>query len=335
MTSPRGWFIACILCLAVQTAQAQDRVTYLPDGAAKPITAIGDVVDFTGAELQLKGANSIQRIPAARVQQIETQYQPEHLQGRSLLEQGDTSAAITTLRKALEKEPRAWVDREILSLIVKADLRQQDLSGALRDFQSIITTDPESRAWGIAPLIWSPQVVSDSVRKDMQSWLEGNRRAEQLLAASILLLDPAQGEAAERRLMALTRDTHPILSAYSKAQLWRLDLTNRQVSDVSLERWRDLIERLPQELRPGPQYLLSRGHEVRGELQASAEEALWLPYVYAENELLAARALLDAGESLNRSGFTAESQTLYRELVARYPWSRDAALAKSRITGTQ
>jgi len=310
---------------------AQDRVTFTPEGASKPLIDTGEILDLTGTELILRSGASPRRIPTDRIERIETQYHRDHLAGEEAFRQGETAKALSLLRAALDREPRAWVDREILALIVQADLRQQDLAGAIRDFRVILTTDPATRHWGIAPLIWSPQVVPDALRVELQKLLSTGTAGEQLIAGSLLLFDPLHGEEAERVLHSVSRNTNPMLSATARAQLWRLELASRTVHDVTLERWRDHLVRLPKELRPGPQYLYSRGYEVLGDLRMAAAEAMWLPTVYPDNEVLTARALLDAAENLSRTGLNRDAQTLYRELVTRYPWSRDAALARSRL----
>lgn len=324
-------FSVAFFAVSTRSAVAQDRVTYTPDGASKPLTALGVILDFTGEELTLRVGSGTQRVPSQRIEKIETQYLPEHLQGQEHFRKGNTVEALTSLREALKRETRSWVDREILALIVQAELRQMDLAGAVRDFQLIVASDPTTRHWGIAPLIWSPVVVSDALRGEMQTLINSPRTVDQLLAASLLLLDPASGNIAERKLNELSRNTNPLISGYSKAQLWRLELNSRQVSDVTLERWRDHISRLPNELRAGPQYLLSRGYEILGDLRGAATEALWIPFVYSENEIVSSRALLDSAGYLERSGLLVESQNLYRELLIRYPWSRDAGQARSRL----
>jgi len=330
--SLRFLLLCGVVLLTGSRGLAQDRVTYVPEGQTRPVIAVGDITNLTGSELFLKGFNSVQRIPIDAVSHIETTYQPEHLQGEAQFHSGKTAEAQVSLRKALDKENREWIDREILALLVQCSLRENDLQGAIRDFRFLLTSDPVTRHWNIAPLAWTPTVVSESLRQQLRPWLDpGSSPADQLLAGSLLLTDPAAGKAAEECLLRLNRDTHPIYSSYSKAQLWRIEIAKVNVSEISLQRWRDLIDSLPRSARPGPQYLLSRGHDVRGELRLAAAEALWIPYDYPDNELLSARALFDAAEALERSELRTESQTCLAELMQRYPWSREAGIARNRI----
>ncbi|WP_437226147.1 tetratricopeptide repeat protein [Planctomicrobium sp. SH661] len=322
-----GWTMA--LSLLGEPVIAQDRVTFTPSGTSGPVTAVGTVLDYTGRALTIQTASGVQHLPTASITSIETTYDPVYQRGIQEFQQGQTPAAQASFREAFEREQRLWVKREIRSWLVKCSLRQQDLIGAIREFREITLTDPQSRFWGIAPLVWSPVAISEGVRSEMQPWLKSERESERMLAASLLLLDPVLGEAAEDQLNQLARDTNPVLSSYSRAQLWRLPLASRNVSDVMLQNWRGDIERLPPELRSGPQSLLARGYEIQGDLRKSVSEALWLPYVYSENEPLAARALYDSAEALAKSGLTQEAKVLQQELVARYPWSREASFTRS------
>jgi hypothetical protein len=328
-------FLLAVLALGGLSGRAsclgQDRVSYTPEGAAKPLTIIGQIEDLTGRELVFRPTTgSVQRISADAVEHVETAYEPAHLQGLREFQQGETAAAKVSLRAALDRETRAWVDREILALLVQCEQRNGNLPGALTLFNEIVRQDPATRHWGIAPLVWFPQSVSESLRMEMRNWLQSNDGAERLLAASLLLLDPASGQSAERELNALSRDVNPVLAALSRAQVWRLDLARRQVSDLALASWREQVDRLRKELRSGPQYLLARGYEVRGDLRRSAAEMLWVAYIYPDNEPLAARALEEGAESLQRTGLSAEATVLSQELVLRYPWSSGAQAARSR-----
>lgn len=308
---------------------AQDRVTYIPAEAESPVIAVGEVLDYTGRELILSTLNGHQHLPSDSVTSIETTYSPSHLQGISQFQQGLTDDAILSFQKAMEQERRRWVQREIRSWLMRCAVRKGDLRGALREFQEIIQTDPQTRFWGIAPLIWSPMAVSESIREEANGQLKSDHPGIQLIAASLLLLDPAYGEAAETQLNYLSRNANPIISNYARAQLWRVTLAGQSVTDDALSSWRSSIEHLKPELRSGPQYLLARGHDARGELRLAAAEALWIPLIYSDHELLASRALYDAAEWLSRSGAIEEAHRLKQGLLVKYPWSREASQVRS------
>lgn len=322
---------APLLLAVAATALAQDRVSFIPERATSPVTLIGEVLDYTGRELSIRPLSGpLQTIPAENVQDVKTSYDPAHLQGSQQLELGNHQAARSAFSEALTREDRQWMQREILALLMQVELREQNLAGAIERFRGIVRSDPVTRHWGAAPLVWSPVAVSDDLRTEMRLWMKAERPPERLLGASLLLLDPLYGEAAERELTVLSRDANSRVSAYARAQLWRLELAGRDISDVQLGSWRQEIERMPAPLHPGPRYLLARGYEVRGEPRTAAAEWLWIPYVTPANEPLSARALSDAADALERSGLSTEAATLRAELIVRYPWSREAAQARSR-----
>jgi len=332
MSRPCSAFrIGSLLLLFTQALPAQDRVTFSPAENGGTVTAIGEVTEYTGRELVLKTINGTQHLSPESIIRIETNSVPAYQKALIVFQSGETETAQTLFRNALNEEHRPWVQREIRSWLVKCSLRREDIPGALQEFHTILLSDPQTRFWGIAPLAWAPSAVSEDLRIELQPALKSPRETSRLLAASWLLLDPVQGEAAERVLLDLSRDINPILSAYSRIQLWRLSIGSRQVTEIMLADWRKEIDRLSPKLRSGPQYLLARGYEVRGDFRMAAAEAMWLPTVYADHEPLAARALFDAADGMTRSGLVDEALVLKQELMMRYAWSREASLTRSQL----
>ncbi|MCA8999858.1 MAG: hypothetical protein KDA80_22880 [Planctomycetaceae bacterium] len=327
-------FSILLVLRAPSPSFAEDRVTYVPEGASSAVTVLGNVDDYTGRRLTLRTkSGAVRFLPAESVQSIETIYDPLHLKGIEQFQSGDHKAAIESFRQAIPREPRDWVERELYSWILKCALREQDLTGAIEAFLRIVKNDPETRHWGLAPLIWVPQSVSEGLREAARPWLVSPHAPERLLGASLLLLEPVYGEPAERELDRLSRDTNIFITTYAKAQLWRLKLGARDVNDIVLANWKSQIDRMPRGLRGGPQYLLSRGFELNGDIRRAVAESLWIPFVYVENERVAARALSDSADLLRRSGMELESKRLFQELQLRYPWSSEARSTRGQLEG--
>lgn len=81
-------------------------------------------------------------------------------------------------------------------------------------------------------------------------------------------------------------------------------------------------------------YLIGRAHSLRHEHDRAAIAFLWVPLVYGEDELLSARAMLDAADALVESGQRRGAVRLYQELITRYAhtsFARDAAAAMSNL----
>ncbi len=338
---PQQRLLSCMILLAAismlihaggTAGVAEDRVTYRPSGSLRPITMVGDIIDSTGRELQMMTLNgNPQRISADDIITIKTHYDPSHLAGIEAYTAGRLEDAASYFITAYDREPREWVDREIAAWLVRCRLQQGDLASAIASFRSIINTDPYSRHWGIAPLIWSPMSISESVRKSVRSMLVSSRNGERLLAASILLFDGVSGKLAERELNDLASDPNPRISKLARAQLWRVAIAKSQVTENILQGWRDQIELLPEPLRPGPQYLLGRGYAHLGEPRLAAAEFLKLTIIYTNHEALTSRATLEAAQAIERTGLTHEADLLYRELLIRFPTTSESTIAREKL----
>jgi tetratricopeptide (TPR) repeat protein len=314
---------------------AQDRVTFRPRDDAAPITMSGEILEYTGRKLTIRPRDGAPHaIDAGNVVEVKTYYDPAHLEGLSLLNRGKVEEAREKFTEALKRDKRDWVSREILSWLVRCAYREGDMLGAIAYFREIVKSDPLTRHWGVAPLVWAPQSIGERLRTEGRRLLTGDRASDRLLGASLLLLDPDHGEAAERQIRNLSSETNPRISGLARAQRWRLILASRDVSENILASWKGQIDYLPEQIRGGPQYLVARGYEIRGEDRRAAAEYLWIPLVYSDHDPLAARALLDAAEASRRSGLTHEAEVLYRELLSRYPWSTEATSVRTSKRGT-
>lgn len=311
---------------------AEDRITYRPGGTSKPITLIGEIIDYDGRDLTLRSSSGTpQYIASDDVVEVKTHYDAVHKEGIAAFREAKFDLAKSKLITAYDREPREWVDREIASWIVRVSLLQNDFRTAFRYFSAIIKSDPYTRHWGIAPLIWSPVNITDEIRKPLRASLISSRPEERFLAASILLFDGVSGRLAERELNELASDPNPRISRLARAQLWRVSLANQEITENILRGWREQIEQLPESMRPGPQYLLGRGYLAVGELRSAAAEFLKLTIIYTNNDSLTARATLEAAEAIEKTGLTSEADILYRELEVRFPTTNEAKLARDKF----
>ncbi|TWT58087.1 hypothetical protein KOR42_14580 [Thalassoglobus neptunius] len=331
-TKPRYLFAVVSMWISSSIVFAQDRVTYLPEGAAAPITLVGEVLDSTGEELRLRPSGGIpQSIPADRVVEIETHYDPSHLKGIEFFQNDQLQEAEEAFRAALKREPREWVDRELLAWLTRSYLREGQLTAALQSFRELVSSDPLTRHWGLAPLEWSSRQVSGGLRQAAKPLVVESRATDRLLGASLLMFDPIAGPAARAELNDLARNTNPRISKLARSQLWRLTLSTGEVTQNRLINWQDDIDALPVGLRAGPQFLLAKGYEQIGLPRLAAAEYLKLTILYSEHEVLTAAATLEAARLIGETGLTQEADLLYRELLARFPRSDAAKLAKNQM----
>jgi tetratricopeptide (TPR) repeat protein len=328
----RGAGMLLLLALCGRVV-AEDRVTVQPSEVGSPIVVVGEIDEFNARRITIRVNSGVPLLsyPTDEVLNVSTHYGQQHLQGVSEFEAGHTGEARRLLEEALPREPRVWVQRELRAWLVRCALRDSDRRTAGIEFVEIVNSDAETRHWGVAPLVWAPESIGDSLREAAGNWLAARPDPVKLLGASILLLDPTFGEAARQELDRLTRSSNRYVVDLAKAQQWRLQLIHDELSTYQISSWNERIDRMPKPLRGGPCYLLGRAYAGRGDLEQAAASFLWVPLVYGDDPLLSARASLEAANALERLGRTAESAALYGELVERYAWSPCAAEARSRL----
>jgi tetratricopeptide (TPR) repeat protein len=333
MSACRRSFVAMIattLVFGSRTAAADD-VIYLkqPSGAAMPVTAVID--DFTGKVIQYRVGTSVRQEQTSNVVRIEHKFSEWFERAQKLFDTGNYETAEAEWKQALTAEPKPWIQREIRASLVRTALRQDRWIDAANQFLAIVAEDPGTFHWPTAPLVWTPFTLRDADRITARGWIEGDRPVARLIGASLLLKEPAPlGPAAQRVLEALVRDTSPQVSGLAKAQLWRNRL-GPALSDNEIASWRGHINFLPETLRGGPQYLLASAYRQRGQHDRAAAEFLWVPLVYSQHEPTAARASLEAAESLLRAARRDDAIRVLTETAANYPWSQASRDAKSRL----
>ena len=330
--------LACVIAV-ICSCSAEDRVTLIPEGAVDPVVLIGSVEDFTGEELVIRrnGVASADRFSASTIQSVQTWKSAVYEQGVAELQAAETPAAEQSLLKALREEPRDWVKREILSMLVRCAIRQGDWGTAGTRFLQITNQDPKSPHWNIAPILWAPQPLGDHQKTLARAWINEPNSPTRLLAASWLLQDPVYGEAAEKKLDDLARDANGIVASLARSQLWRMRL-GLELSELEIHKWQHEVRRMPRELRAGPQYLVGRGFLQRSEPGAGAAELLWLSMVYVDNEDLSARALVDAAGALEKTGQSQAAISLYSRIIERFawsPWANEARNARSVLSSPE
>jgi tetratricopeptide (TPR) repeat protein len=326
-------FAGLVVLVAAGNADARDRVVLQPPDKVAPLVLSGDIAEYTAEtiEIHLTVGNPVHTYPAAHVVSVETVQTEAHRAGVSAFVAGEIDVAERHLEQALQDEPRRWVRREILGWLVKLAQRRGDRATAGRRFLQIVTDEPAAREYAVAPLVWSAVPVGSNLQQHGKLWLTGSSPAEQLMGASVLLLDQRYGETARARLDQLASHIDPRIAALARAQLWRLRISAPDVTDNELASWEMTIAGLPSELRAGPYYLLGRAAMQRSEYDRAAAALMWLPSVYREHEVLTAQAAMAAASSLQRIGRLSEARLLLEELVGEFGWSSVAGEARALL----
>jgi tetratricopeptide (TPR) repeat protein len=324
--------VALFAVFSALPLDANDLIYLQRPGIDNPPPIVGTIDEFTGRFIQFRTSSSTRprQEPTRLVIRVEPRFSDAFNRAGKLFDNGQFDAAEAEWKQELAREARPWVQREIRARLIHAAWRQDHWTDAGEQFLAIVAEDPDTFHWSIAPLMWSPGALREADRVAARTWLDDPSPVARLLSASLLLKDAATSAMAAQTLNSLMRETSSQVSGLAKAQLWRNN-SAPTISDNELTSWRFHIGVLPETLRSGPQFLLGSAYLRRGQFDRAAAELLWVPLIYSQHEPTAARASLDAGESLLRGGRREEATRILSETVEKYPWSPAARDAKSRL----
>ena len=316
-----------IFSVLASAASAEDKVVLLLKGGSSRITISGTIVDYTGRSIQIRprAGMAVKTYPTSQVLEVHTSQSTAHSRGLELLADYRTREAVLNFEKAIALEPRTWVRRELLALLIQCETRLQDYAGAGSHFRLLAKSDANSNDFKLIPLFWAREILKEEARKAATGWILTDSDIDQLIGASWLLFNSKYSEMASNTLKELSTSTDERVRLLAKAQLWRLQLRGRDISRFELQRWESRIERMPEELRGGPYYLLGAGHLLRQEHERAAAALLWTALVYDFDHQLAARACLKAAETMKQLGQKDEAKNLFREVAIRF---RDTSYAQ-------
>jgi tetratricopeptide (TPR) repeat protein len=236
--------------------------------------------------------------------------------------------ALDQYRDAVRQEQRRWVRRRLMAQAVWCYRNLGEMESAAGVFLSLAKEDPHLLDFDAIPLAWTAAQPSPTWEDRLRTWLTGDNAPAALIAASWLLTTPERPAATEK-LRALTNHTDRRIALLAEAQRWRAEQATARPDDV--RRWQDMLERMPEPLRPGPYVLIGQALARLGEGKPAVLALLRVPVLYPQHRELAAEALLSAGRELEKLDRGDEARELYRELAADFAESRLAAAARQRI----
>jgi signal peptidase II len=278
------------------------------------------VIDYTGTSVIVRqiDANTDSHFPTSQVTRVETPQVKPHREGLQLLAEGETAAAEEKLKEALRIESREWVRREILAVLVRAALSRGDYVTAATRLEMIYLSDKSTHHLELLPAVWSRAVLTPEQIRNANELAIGETDVMQLVGASILLFEPGFETSSKKTLLRISQSGDTRLQPLAEAQLWRLELEEKEVSAFKLDSWRRHVERLPASLRGGPYFLLAEAYRFKILRDEAALTYLRIPVLYDHDRLLAAEACLAAADVFQRQGRLTEAVAMYRELLARY-----------------
>jgi tetratricopeptide (TPR) repeat protein len=324
--------VAMATVVSVDDAWADDVVVLRDERPSAAPSAemrrLGEIVEYTGAELKLRTASGrVVTYPSRLVERIESSFSKSQEEAEQLLDAGKPERALEKYRQALGEEKRAWARRRILSGAVWAYQAIGRPAEAGKMFLAIYDEDPTTPHFDCIPLAWrddEPPIDSQAAR-----WLaDSTRSAAMLLGASRLLLGGEQA-AAITALERLTTDGDARVALLAEAQLWRIRLAG--LSDEEIERRRTVVERLEVSLRAGPYFVLGQSLAQHHRAEQAALAWMRIPIHYPRQRRLASAALIAAGGQLEKIERSAEAARLYREAIGAAGESNDAQEAQLRL----
>lgn len=325
--------VLLVLCGRSATAQYNDEVVQRGSTPGSRITIRCQILDYTGRQLTARSANGTGpfQIDASDVISIRTAQTTAHKAGLNAFSDGRVREAETHLTEAVKAEPRVWMRREILTLLVRCALKRNDFLTAATRFQLLFESDPETAHIDLVPLLWNDSSVAGPSREAAVAWLKDEKPLARLLAASWLFFDAGHGEVSLSVLNELARTPGERLRQLAVWQRKRLAIRSQDVTDFDLERWSSTLERLEPGLRAGPCYLLGRGYLVRQDFEMAAATFLKVPLVHDSDHPISSECLLEAGRALTRIGMRGEAAQLYSEILERYSESAVSGTAREEL----
>ena len=326
---PLGLFFGIVFQASIPLA-AQDLVVLQTEGTSSRLTLPCQIVDYSGERItvQFKGGPTQKSYPSEQVVEVRTAWLESHELGRKLLAERKFDEAAKALQSALVVEKRGWVQREILASLIRCSLRMGDRASAGTRFLKLLESDRTTRHFGLIPLVWAAEQVPGAAKAQARIWLAHDAETARLLGASLLLDDANLGESAAQELQVLQRGSDERVRTLAQAQSWRLKLRALEIGDLELNRWDTRIREMPATQRGGPSYLLGRGWAMRREHDRAATALLWVLLMDDNDPRLAARAGVEAAESLKRLGQPDDARRLLQDIATRFPDTEFGEAAK-------
>lgn len=320
----------CFPAASVATAQkssvrdsAWHKVTIRKDG--NWVELRGTVRNIQGSTLQFEssGGLQIQSMDLQSIKHFTFTANQDSARGVTELETKNYRSAEQYFQSALQEESRDWAKAEILAQLAKALISDNRRNETLPLFQQIYKLDPASRLLGQIPLVWEESLPEQERLTLPANRLSTGNVVTRLAVASCVLHDPEYQLRAARVLKGLRLESRsPAVAQLAAGQLWRLSLlTDDDSTPILTDAWQGQWNQMPASTRPGPGLALGRCLQQLHLYDQAALVLLFSPLVQVNDPAVAASSLNRATQCLTAAGRRSESDTVYRELITRFPQS--------------
>lgn len=337
MRTVRSRLQLCFLLILIGSqsvsAQYSDEVVQRGSTPGSRITMRCQIIDYTGSKLTYKqsSGDKPQELSSSNVITIRTAQTTAQKEGIKAFDEGKTRDAEFQFTEAVNSEPRVWMRREILSMMIRCALKRNDYLTAGSRFQLLFESDSETTHINLIPLLWNDSAAQGESLAVAVSWLNDEKPIARLMAASWLFFDPDYSEKSLAVFNELARSPGDRIKQLASWQRLRFQIRAGDVTDFNLERWDTNLSKLEPALRPGPVFLLGRGYVVRQDFEIAAATFLKVPLVYDSEHPVSAECMVEAGRALTRIGLRNDAAKLYSEVLDRYAYAAVSEAARNEL----
>ena len=301
-------------------------------GSSGHSTFKGRVAEYSGRGLILDTPDGGRRtFPAERILRIETYQTQARQDADGLFDKGQFAPAAALYETARKEEKRDWMRRQIMAQLVWCHRATGELERAGGEFRVVVWEDANSPYLSCIPLAWTAGQPPGRLERAAKTWLDLQREPAMVLLGASHLLSTAARAAALDRLKQLAATAEPPVNQLALAQTWRTSVVTANARQLAA--WEDTIRRTPEPLRAGPYHVLGQGWARQQNWEQAALALMRVPVLYRRHHVLAARSLLDAGQSLEKLGRRRQAARLYDEVLGDFAQTPSAAEAQGRREG--
>lgn len=222
---------------------------------------------------------------------------------QTVLTQGKTAVATT------DSKLHRWQRRLILAEMVDAATALGRTSDAGVLFAPLAKDNPPQLLMTTIPLPWGDDVLAADLGKIQglaEKWIEEEQEGLKLLGASWLLTGTKRSTAIQT-LETLRSSKTPLISVYSKAQLWRTVPPSEILSD-RYPKWLAERDSVALPIQAGPTMLLADRLAQSGQLALAVSEWMRVVTLHSDRYHLKTKAKTKAIATLKQLGRNKEAE---------------------------
>ncbi len=306
-----------LVCLSALKLCA-DEVEVWDDKRQKKTRYVGTILEFKQTFISIELANgALREIPVERLSDFVADWGMAFGQAEILRADFQFDDALPLYRQAFRNHNSVWLRRHnIARQIACLSALGQWVEAADLYIEGLSSVNDDALYLEILPLIWSRQTITPQMLQRASNWISSDSsEITQLLGASWLMDSPKRTDAITT-LTRIENSNNSSLALLAATQKWRPLVP--MVKESQLQRWQQIVLRMPHTLRAGPYYLLAHGFARNNESQNAILNWMRVPIHYPGQYQLSAEALLESARVLDQLERDTEAVRLLREVTGKY-----------------